>query len=386
MYIRSFFRMEPKRGLNQIGMNRVRRADAVVCRGVIDLRIHSAFCTHRSALPTPPFFSVPPCLRVSVVTRLRLPTIAMARENWKTVADWAKRKPAMLHVADYLGRGTGRARVLDRLGRVPPAPHRPDLSRWAEHALAAAWLGHATVLLRLGGKTVITDPVLSTRVGLGLGLLTGGPRRLTAPALTVRQLPPLDLILLSHAHFDHLDRPTLVRLDKSIPVIAARDTADLVTDLGFRHVTELSWGESAQVAGLTVTAFPVKHWGARTFYDQHRGYNAYRLDAPAHDGTPGHRVLYGGDTAYHDGFAAAGPVDLAILGIGAYDPYIAAHATPEQALAMADQVRAKHILPMHHSTFRLSYEPTADPIRRLLAAAADPARIVVREVGQQWAI
>ncbi len=304
----------------------------------------------------------------------------MPRENWKTVADWAKRKPAMLHVADFLGRGTGRGRVLDRLGHVPPSPHRPDLSRWAEHALAAAWLGHATVLLRLGGKTVLTDPVLSRRVGLGLGLLTGGPRRLVAPALTVRQLPPIDLILLSHAHFDHLDRPTLVRLDKSIPVVAAHDTADLITDLGFGHVTELRWGESTRAAGLTVTAFPVKHWGARTFYDQHRGYNAYRLDAP-----DGRRVLYGGDTAYHDGFAAAGPVDLAILGIGAYDPYVAAHATPEQALVMADQCGAKHILPIHHSTFRLSYEPAGDPIRRLLAAAG-PGRVVVREVGQQWAI
>ena len=305
----------------------------------------------------------------------------MPRENWKTVADWAKRKPAMLHVADFLGRGTGRVRVFDHVRRLPPSPHRPDLSRWDEHQLAAAWLGHATVLLRLGGKTVITDPVLSARVGLGLGLITGGPRRLVSPALSVRQLPPLDLILLSHAHFDHLDRPTLARLDKRTPVVAAHATADLITDLGFANVTELRWGESTVAAGLTVTAFPVKHWGARTFYDQHRGYNAYRLDAP-----DGHRVLYGGDTAYHDGFAAAGPVDLAILGIGAYDPYIAAHATPEQALAMADQVQAKHILPMHHSTFRLSYEPTHDPMRRLLAAIDDPARVTIREVGQQWFI
>ncbi len=306
----------------------------------------------------------------------------MPRENWKTVADWAKRRPATLRVADFLGRGTGRGRVLDRLGHVPPAPHRPDLSRWADHDLAATWLGHATVLLRLGGKTVITDPVLSRRVGLGLGLLTGGPRRLVLPALTARELPPLDLVLLSHAHFDHLDRPTLVKLDKRTPVVVARHTADLVTDLGFTDVTELGWGESTTVAGLTVTAWPVKHWGARTFYDQHRGYNAYRLDAP-----DGRRVLYGGDTAYHTGFAGVGPVDLAVLGIGAYDPYIAAHATPEQAWAMAEQAGARHVLPMHHSTFRLSYEPTADPLRRLLAAAgpSEAGRVVAREVGQVWA-
>jgi L-ascorbate metabolism protein UlaG (beta-lactamase superfamily) len=312
----------------------------------------------------------------------------MPNAKWKHVADWAKRRPATLRVADFLGRGTGRVRVLDRIGRPPASPHRPDLSRWAEHELAAAWLGHATVLLRIGGKTVITDPVLSSRVGLGLGLMTGGPRRMVAAALSVRQLPPLDLILLSHAHFDHLDRPTLVRMDRSVPVVAAHATADLVADLGFKHVTELRWGDSTVAAGLTVTAVPVKHWGARTFYDQHRGYNAYRIDAPATGDRPGRRVLYGGDTAFHTGFAAAGPVDLAILGIGAYDPYVAAHATPEQALAMADQVQAAHVLPMHHSTFRLSYEPTHDPIRRLLAAAGPEGagRVVIREVGQQWAI
>ena len=310
----------------------------------------------------------------------------MERENWKTVADWAKRRPATLRVADFLGRGTGRARVLDHIRRPPAAPHRPDLSHWADHDLAAAWLGHATVLLRLGGRTVITDPVLSSRVGLGLGLMTGGPRRLVAPALTLRQLPLIDLILLSHAHFDHLDRPTLARMDKRTPVVAAHQTADLISDLGFNNVTELKWGESTVAAGLTVTAFPVKHWGARTFYDQHRGYNAYRLDAASDGPVAGRRVLYGGDTAYHDGFAAVGPVDLAILGIGAYDPYVAAHATPEQALAMADQVQAKHILPMHHSTFRLSYEPMHDPIRRLLTAAGAGAdRVIIREVGQQWA-
>ena len=307
--------------------------------------------------------------------------MAMPTAKWKNVADWAKGRPAMLRVADHLGRGKGRLRLFDHVNRPPPSPHRPDLTDWTNHQLAAAWLGHATVLLRLGGKTIVTDPVLSHRVGLGLGLMTGGPRRLVSPALTRRQLPPLGLILLSHAHFDHLDRPTLARLDKSVPVVVARHTADLVSDLGFTHVTELAWGESTVAAGLTVTAFPVKHWGARTFYDRHRGYNAYRLDAP-----DGRRVLYGGDTAYHDGFAAVGLVDLAILGIGAYDPYEAAHATPEQALAMADQCGARHILPMHHSTFRLSYEPTHDPIRRLLAAIDDPGRVVIREVGQQWAI
>ena len=112
----------------------------------------------------------------------------------------------------------------------------------------------------------------------------------------------------------------------------------------------------------------------------HRGFNAYLIEALKR------RVLYGGDTAYHEGFKDVGKVDLAVFGIGAYDPYIAAHATPEQAWKMADHVRAKYILPMHHSTFRLSFEPVTEPIQRMLAAAGrDAERVVVREVGGQWA-
>jgi L-ascorbate metabolism protein UlaG (beta-lactamase superfamily) len=286
-----------------------------------------------------------------------------------------------LRLADFLGRGRGRLRVLDDFNPPARAKLTPAVSDWDRHDLAAAWIGHATVLLRIGGMTVLTDPVLSNRVGVGLGLITGGPRRLVAPALSVRELPKLDLILLSHAHFDHLDRPTLVRLPKRVPVVTARGTHDLVRDLGFRTVTELQWGEHVQVGDVTVTAREVRHWGARTFYDHHRGFNAYLLESGRR------RVLYGGDTAYHDYFSDLGPrgVDLAVLGIGAYDPYVAAHATPEQALAMADHARADHVLPMHHSTFRLSHEPVGEPIERFMAAVgADERRAVVPEVGGTW--
>ena len=287
----------------------------------------------------------------------------------------------MLRVADRLGRGKGHTRVLDRLSRPPAAKFKPDLSNWEKHSLAAIWLGHASVLLRINAQTILTDPVLFSRVGIGLGLMTAGPQRLIAPALTVRELPKIDLLLISHAHFDHLDRPTLARLPKDIPVITAEHVGDLINDLGFKKVTELKWGESMEVEGLQVTARGVKHWGARTFHDQHRRFNAYLIESPTR------RVLFGGDTAYHDLFKDIGPVDLAILGIGAYDPYIAVHATPEQAMEMANHMGAMHILPMHHSTFRLSHEPLHEPIQRMIAAAGDRAeRIVIREVGQQWAL
>ena len=272
-------------------------------------------------------------------------------------------------------------RLFDRLDLPAAARLKPDLTDWENKDLAAAWVGHATVLLRLGGMTILTDPVFSPRVGIGLGLVTGGPRRLTAPALRLDELPTIDLILISHAHFDHLDRPTLARLSKRIPVVTAHETADLIADLGFKDVKELKWGERAQVKSVTVTASEVKHWGARTFHDGHRGFNGYLLESGKR------KILYGGDTAYHENFKSLPRVDLAVLGIGAYDPWIASHANPEQALAMADQVSAQFVMPMHHSTFKLSREPVGEPIERIMTAAGrNEGRIVVREIGANWAL
>jgi L-ascorbate metabolism protein UlaG (beta-lactamase superfamily) len=133
------------------------------------------------------------------------------------------------------------------------------------------------------------------------------------------------------------------------------------------------------LSGVKFTAREVRHWGARTFLDSYRGFSAFLIESDKH------RILYGGDTAYHERFKDIGKVDLAIFGIGAYDPYIQAHATPEQAWAMAQHVDADQLLPMHHSTFRLSHEPMEEPMKRLLAAAGKEAdRVAVREVGGQW--
>jgi L-ascorbate metabolism protein UlaG (beta-lactamase superfamily) len=304
--------------------------------------------------------------------------------NWRVITNLVKHRPEALRLADHLGRSRGRLRPFERLNPPPKPAHTPDLTNWSNHALAACWIGHATVLLRVAGLTILTDPVFSNRVGIGLGPFTGGPRRLLAPALSLRELPPIDLILISHAHFDHLDRPTLHRLPRTTPVITAHQTQDLIRDLGFNDVTELRWNESTTLGPLSVSAHPVAHWGARTFTDSHRGYNAYLLDSPTH------RILYGGDSAYHDGLKelpriTTRNVDLAILGIGAYDPYVQAHATPEQALTMADHCRAERILPMHHSTFKLSHEPTNEPLERAFTAAGrNPGRLVAYEPGRLW--
>lgn len=298
--------------------------------------------------------------------------------SWRGITDHLKHSPAAMRLADFLGRGRGRLRWFDSL-HAPAKPPLPDLSGWRRGNLATILIGHSTVLLRIGGMTILTDPVFSNRIGVGMGLFTGGPRRMIAPALSLRQLPPIDLIIVSHAHFDHLDRPTLARLPHSAPVITAPHNRDLIADLGFRQIVELPWGHSVRIGDLNVTAQEAKHWGARTFFDHHRGFAAFLLEGGQR------RVLYGGDTAYHESFKAIGKVDMAILGISAYDPYIQAHATPEQAWAMANHVKADHILPMHHSTFRLSHEPMRQPMERMLKVAGRAAdRIVICEVGGQW--
>ncbi len=246
--------------------------------------------------------------------------------------------------------------------------------------LVAAWLGHATVLLRLGERWIMTDPVFSQRIGVRMGPVTFGVGRLT-PAFDVGLLPPLDLILISHAHFDHLDLPTLKKLaSPRTHLITASFTRRLIP-FGFASVRELAWGESLQIDSLNIRAMKPNHWGARTAWDRHRGFNSYVLE------TPQHRVLYAGDTAYTEVFAEVGKqgVDLSIFGIGAYNPWIQAHANPEQVWAMHGHAAGNWLMPIHHSTFKLSDEPMTEPLERLLKVSEnDAARVVGSKLGQLW--
>ena len=267
-----------------------------------------------------------------------------------------------------------------KISRVPAAPHRPDPQSWTDDRLTAAWLGHATVLLNFQGTWIVTDPVLQSRVGIGHGKAKIGPRRLVKPALRAGELPPLDLLLLSHAHMDHTDLGTLRSLQRDVPVVVQEGNRDLVRR--FSQVKELAWGETTAVDGVTVESVEVRHWGARMVADRHRGYGGYLI-------SKGDRtVLFAGDTAFTDVFdrlRARVKVDLAILPIGAYDPWIANHASPEQAWQMFKDLGAEYLMPVHHSTFRLSREPVEEPMQRLLAAAgAERWRVVASEVGATW--
>ena len=181
---------------------------------------------------------------------------------------------------------------------------------------------------------------------------------------------------------DHFDIPSLRKLERrSTAVITAANTRDLLRE-HYGSVKELRWNESAQIGPATIRAFEVKHWGARMHSDTHRGYNGYVIEIGQY------RILFAGDTAYTDSFRqlrSSRPIDLAIMPIGAYDPWIRVHCNPEQALAMADDAGAELILPVHHRTFQLSNEPKQEPLERLLAAAG-PAedRICLRDFGQEF--
>src|SRR5215831_345972 len=271
----------------------------------------------------------------------------------------------------------------DRKRPVPPAPRIPKIQAWPQDGLQIAWIGHSTVLIRIDGFNILTDPVFSPRIGIKLGPFVLGIKRLVKPAIGPSQLPVPDLVLLSHAHMDHLDRPSMRKLEnRRTTVITAASTSDLLRVGRYRAVHELRWGDSRQVGPATVRAFEVKHWGARTHTDVHRGYNGYLIE------TRGRRVVFGGDTAFTDLFRkirSSRQVDLAIMPIGAYDPWIRAHCNPEQALAMANHVGAEFVIPVHHRTFKLSNEPLGEPIERLLVASGSAEdRIPIREIGGEF--
>ncbi len=273
-------------------------------------------------------------------------------------------------------------KVTDSRTPIASAPHKPEPASWSDDQLTVAWLGHATVLMNFYGTWLLTDPALRAHIGVNIAGITIGPRRIVQPALYIKELPPLDAVLVSHSHMDHCDLGTLRRLPRETHAVVQKDNLDLVKR--FRRRAELEWGESVEVNGARVEAIEVNHWGARTLTDRHRGYGGFLITKQ------GRAVVFGGDTAYTRAFSKLRDriqVDLAILPIGAYDPWIYAHANPEQSWAMRREMGARYLLPMHHSTFRLSREPAGEPVARLLAAAGDEDwRVAVREPGETWSL
>jgi L-ascorbate metabolism protein UlaG (beta-lactamase superfamily) len=234
--------------------------------------------------------------------------------------------------------------------------------------LGVTFIGHSSFLLQVGGRKVLVDPVFSKRLVV--------LRRQRRAGLLVEELPAIDVVLLTHAHMDHLDTASLRRIvratrrltGRSPEVVVPKGVEDLVARIGFAQVHGLAWWEAIDVRGVRATMTPCKHWGARMLRDTHRGYGGYVVEGG------GHSVYHSGDTAYFDGFAEIGRrlrPQTALLPIGAYFPdrYRAVHTSPEEAVRGFVEVGAERMVPMHYGTFQLGREPMEEPVQRLMAEA-----------------
>jgi L-ascorbate metabolism protein UlaG (beta-lactamase superfamily) len=250
--------------------------------------------------------------------------------------------------------------------------------------LGVTFIGHSSFLLQIDGRKVLIDPVFSKRLVL--------LRRQRHPGVRVEDLPPIDVVLLTHAHMDHLDLASLRRVVRATreltghapEVVVPRGVEDLVERLGFAQVHRLEWWQTTTVQGLKITMTPCKHWGARLFRDMHRGYGGYVIEGG------GQSVYHSGDTAYFDGFREIGKrlkPEVALLPIGAYfpDSYRSVHTSPEEALRGFVELGAGQMVPMHYGTFRLGREPMDEPLQRLKAEASRlniKERVKVLEEGE----
>jgi len=272
-------------------------------------------------------------------------------------------------------------RRLESRYRTTPPKHYPQPRQWDNDRITLSWIGHATVLINFCGKWILTDPVLGESIGLHLfGCLSFGPRRLVRCPLRADDPPPLDLVLISHAHMDHLDTKSLRQLKHGPVVMTAPQTSDCLP----MSARELHWSESVETNGVRVTAIEINHWGARLPYGRARGYNGYLLERN------GRAILFVGDTAYTSKLSRARigrDVDVAILPIGGYKPYIQSHASPEQTWKTFNALQARYLAPIHHSTFVLSHEQPDEPMQQLLTAAGPQAdRIILRQIGETFTV
>jgi len=286
--------------------------------------------------------------------------------------------------AGELGHGSAATRVpfmlrrimgsfQDRPGAPSAVPNDGEFLREnAKHSKpTVTWVGHATLLVQMDHVTFLTDPIWSDTPS---PVSFAGPKRFVPPGLAIEDLPPIDFVVISHNHYDHLDLPTLVALHERDPetrFFVPLANGALLRENGLTKVEELDWGRSALHEGVRIHCLPAQHWSKRGLGDDRIAlWSSWAVVGPER------RFFFAGDTGYFDGFgkiaAALGPFDLAAVPIGAYEPtemMRASHMNPEEAIRAALDLQARRALAMHYGTFDLSDEPLEDPPRRFQAAA-----------------
>jgi L-ascorbate metabolism protein UlaG (beta-lactamase superfamily) len=243
--------------------------------------------------------------------------------------------------------------------------HKPVLT--SNGNLAVTFIGHSGFFIQIAGKNILVDPNFAGWLFV--------VKRLRRPGLRIKDLPPIDYVLITHAHFDHLHRPSLRAIARNsrrrsgnAPVIIVpHQVADVVSRLGFREIIELQWWQGYH-DGISVTHVPASHWGARMLHDFHRGYGGYVIRSAQHS------LYHAGDTAYFGGFREIGQrlrPEVALLPIGAYHPpsFRNVHTSPEDAVQAFQDLGSQWMVPMHYGSFRLGQEPMDEPLQRLAAAA-----------------
>lgn len=261
--------------------------------------------------------------------------------------------------------------------KAPPvySTDKPDPANWKNNEINIAWIGHSTVLINFFGTIILTDPVFYERIGVSIFGMTFGPSRFTHPALTVNEIPKPDIILLSHAHMDHMDYESLSSITdlypQNIDCLTAYNTADVIAELEWKTLQEIDWNQSIDLNGINFSALEVKHFGWRYPWEKDRS-NGYIQDGRSYNAIiiekNGKKILFGGDTAYHELFKETKKkkIDVAIMPIGAYQPWRKNHCNPEEALIMASQhIGAKYFIPIHTKTFKQGTEPIDEPLNWL---------------------
>lgn len=275
-----------------------------------------------------------------------LPAPGGLREFWR----WRRDRKALIREHEARGESLPR-----------PSANGLKLLQSAEDTIT--WSGHASVVTRLDGRTVLSDPVWSNRIALIV-------RRMTPAVPAWKDVPSPDLVTISHNHYDHLDASTMKRVRKETPVAVPRGVGAWFRGRGFKHVHEFAWWETRDIGGLRVSFVPSRHFSGRTLWDRNKSlFGGWVLEGTQR------RVYHSGDTGYFRGFAEIadrfGTLDAACLPIGAYLPrwlMQEVHTTPDEAAQAFVDLKARRLLPIHWGTFRLSDEAMDDPPKEVRAA------------------